>query len=636
MISSFAAFWHQVGPVGVILFFVLSGFLIGSLLLTEMQRYSHVNIARFLIRRGFKLYPVYYLFIAYCILMPVLKAFFSDESASKVFSSGVSQYLTSLIFLQNYIAPNPAGHTWSLAVEEHFYLVLPFVMLFLGPKRVWTWLIPICLCAIPVCAGLRVLSILHQQATGTIVLSSQNASHLHFDALMTGVALAVMAIQFPDRFVGMGRFPKSLVTIALILWAIPCVFNFSVLSWAGFGSTMWLLGSAGILVGICSFKDNDITVNRRGIVAWIGANSYAIYVWHVTVIGIAEKYLLDGFLTTHISNEGLRWLVLVAISATLCILVGATVTKIVEKPALALRDRLFPSRGHAITLPGSKIMEPNTSAFEPRSDRCSSEWTLISATNSDAILNSCLLSSPDVQYASNLLLQRGFNNVAEAFNSAIAEAKTDMLVFVHQDVYLPAGWIIKVQEAIKILAETDPDWGVLGVWGTKNSAETAGYVYDGAWRQVLGTEFQGGREVDSLDEVVLIVRKSSGLRFDPQIPGFHMYGADICQQSKKQKKKCYAIAAFCIHNTNQYRMLPWQFWKAYLKMRAKWKANLPIKTTCIDITYWCWPMVRWNFVRAVNLVTGRDKPPAKRVEDPCKIHQEMLLSGTISPNGKPI
>ena len=348
------------------------------------------------------------------------------------------------------------------------------------------------------------------------------------------------------------------------------------------------------------------------------------------MIGITEKYLLDGFLTTHVSNEGFRWLVLVAISATLCILVGAVITKIIETPALSLRDRLFPSRGHAITLPGSKIMEPNTGALEHRTDQSISEWTLISATNNDTILNSCLLSSPDVRQASNLLLQRGFFNAAEAYNSAIAEAKTDLLVFAHQDAYFPEGWMLKVQAAIKKLAETDPNWGVLGVFGVKLSAGDAGFIYDGAWNRILGDEFQGGREVDSLDEVVLIMRKSSGLRFDPKISDFHMYGTDICQEAKRQGKRCYAIAAFCIHNTNQYRMLPWQFWLAYLKMRRKWMACLPIKTTCIEITFWCWPVLRWNLVRAINLITGRDASPARRVKDPSQLYYELINSGKIA------
>ena len=140
--------------------------------------------------------------------------------------------------------------------------------------------------------------------------------------------------------------------------------------------------------------------------------------------------------------------------------------------------------------------------------------------------------------------------------------------------------------------------------------------------------------MESLDEVVLILRKSSGLRFDPHLAGFHMYGADICLEARRQGRKCYAIAAFCVHNTNQYGMLPFQFWRAYLAMRRKWKAELPIRTTCTEITRWCWPMIRWNVVRAINLATGRDKPPAKRVSDPAPLYRELVAGGLVQLAGR--
>ena len=136
--------------------------------------------------------------------------------------------------------------------------------------------------------------------------------------------------------------------------------------------------------------------------------------------------------------------------------------------------------------------------------------------------------------------------------------------------------------------------------------------------------------MESLDEAVLIWRKSTGLRLDPQIPGFHMYGADICQEAKRLQMKCYAIAAFCIHNTNQYAMFPWQFWWGYLRMRRKWKAQLPIRTTCTEITHWCWPMIRWNVVQAANIMLGRHQA-FKRLTDPARLYRELVARGLVNP-----
>jgi hypothetical protein len=265
--------------------------------------------------------------------------------------------------------------------------------------------------------------------------------------------------------------------------------------------------------------------------------------------------------------------------------------------------------------------------------RPSAKWSFISAVNNDQIAKKCLLSSPDVQAASEVLLQRGYSSLAVAYNRAIEAARNDVLVFAHQDMYLPDGWATSVHDAIRVLSTTDPDWGVLGAWGVAASGERAGFTYDGGWRTVLGQPFSGGREVGSLDESLLIFRKSSGIRFDPRIPGFHMYGTDICQESIRQGRKCYAIAAFCIHNTSQYRLLPWAFWQAYFAMRRKWAGQLPIPTTCTTITRMCWPMVRWNVVRAFNLATGRDKQPLKRVEDPITLYQEVLQSGALPAPG---
>ena len=92
--------------------------------------------------------------------------------------------------------------------------------------------------------------------------------------------------------------------------------------------------------------------------------------------------------------------------------------------------------------------------------------------------------------------------------------------------------------------------------------------------------------------------------------------------------KCYAISAFCVHNTNGYKMLPYQFWRNCWCIRSKWKAELPIRTPCINITYSCWPMIRWNVVQALNILLRRHKP-GRRVADPGVLYAEMVKGGIV-------
>lgn len=256
------------------------------------------------------------------------------------------------------------------------------------------------------------------------------------------------------------------------------------------------------------------------------------------------------------------------------------------------------------------------------------KWSVISATNNEQVLKSCLLSSPEIGSAAEVILQRGFSSAASAYNAGIEKAKTDILVFPHQDVYLPQGWVAAVENAVAAVSTRDRRWAVLGIWGVERSGEGVGNLYCAGLGQRLGEAFAAPKEVRSLDEVLLIVRKSSGIRFDESLPGFHMYGTDICQEANRQGMKSYAISAFCIHNTNGYKLLPWGFWKCYLMMRRKWKSELPITTSCAKITRGCWPMFQWNFKQAVNILLKRHKP-GKRVADPGRLYRENLASGVM-------
>ena len=108
------------GWSGVDLYFVLSGILVGGLLFDEIRRRYSVDIRRFLVRRAFEIRPMYFAYIA---ATPVLLHLRDDDPWGRAFR----ETLPNLLHLQNYLGTR-RGHTWSLAVEEHFYLELPVLL----------------------------------------------------------------------------------------------------------------------------------------------------------------------------------------------------------------------------------------------------------------------------------------------------------------------------------------------------------------------------------------------------------------------------------------------------------------------------------------------------------------------------
>src|SRR5271169_1218036 len=109
--------WSTVGGWGVDLFFVLSGFLISNLLFGEYKSTGDIRLARFFSRRALKLYPSFYLLLA----VTLVYCFFWHVPIT------AREILGEATLTQNYIGAI-WGHTWSLAVEEHFYIFLPVVL----------------------------------------------------------------------------------------------------------------------------------------------------------------------------------------------------------------------------------------------------------------------------------------------------------------------------------------------------------------------------------------------------------------------------------------------------------------------------------------------------------------------------
>ena len=245
-------------------------------------------------------------------------------------------------------------------------------------------------------------------------------------------------------------------------------------------------------------------------------------------------------------------------------------------------------------------------------------FTIVAAVNSDEVLQQNLLRSPHLlaDGANQLLVRRNFPSASLAYNSAIDEAEHDLIIFIHQDIYLPHAWFRDLRRAISILRATDPQWGVLGVFGSRRDAYGGcGEVYT-TGRGTHGNRIDRPELVETLDEIVLIIRRASGLRFDSQLPHFHLYGPDLCLTARARGMATYAFQGFCVHNTNQLVVLPREYYQCYRYLRAKWAQYLPIYTSCMTITSMNGEFYSKRIVETGQRILRRLPPPAKRVDDP--------------------
>jgi len=349
--------WYRVGWIGVDLFFVLSGFLIGGLLVKELDKHGEVDVIRFLIRRGLKIYPMYFVFMAYLIMMPMAKTFIAGGDVWTLLGERWKILWPNLLFLQNYVGDNPIGHSWSLAVEEHFYLMLPFVLAFLAALGRIRLLVPLCLAFVPICLLLRFLSVWFTDP----FFESMAATHLRIDALLLGVAIRGVAQFKPDGFMAARKWRSVLVATGVILWMPNLFIDPSTSLIRTVGLTGTLLGAAAFLLATYhthahDFRRTSLFVHQvASVVAWIGVYSYGIYLWHITAIGILEREFAGRLLSLAGTNTQLIWLVSAIVVGSGAILTGVFFSKVMEYPVLRLRDRFFPSRSGSLPSGDEKI-----------------------------------------------------------------------------------------------------------------------------------------------------------------------------------------------------------------------------------------------------------------------------------------
>jgi len=342
--------WYRSGWIGVDLFFVLSGFLVAGLLFREYQRFGDIRPWEFLGRRGFKIYPGFYL----------LTAVGTAHLLAKYHTIPLKYLLGEWLFFQNYFfdVDEPfSRHTWSLAVEEHFYLLLvcgvALTARYSRPGHRFRGIARACGVLLVACPVLRVLRVAGYIGGGPVFAATQ----FRMDSLVAGVLVSYLyhfhAVKL-SAFVRNNRGKLATVSVVLLtpalffkdreIW-VP-IFIFPMLYY-GFSCVLLLT-----LFHVSEAKhEMGFTRNLERLLAAVGRSSYSIYLWHIFVMGALAKFVFRGEPTE-------SWLRLGA-TVVICVAAGMVAARAIEEPALCLRDRLLPSRSGRLPVP--EDMQPDAS-----------------------------------------------------------------------------------------------------------------------------------------------------------------------------------------------------------------------------------------------------------------------------------
>ena len=303
------------GGAGVDLFFVLSGFLVGGLLMKEYKRTDALDVPRFIIRRGMKIWPAYYLFI-----------FLEVATHAHPLRSFLWQ---NLLHVQNY-AGSTILHSWSLAVEEHFYLALALGMGWMVSRR---WkpdkMLKTLIVLLAVVAFVR--------TTCYFLFGAEAAfeqTHNRIDSLACGVILALAFNFYPDQFAALSKQRTLLTLTASLVVLFMCTCKATIIR-NTIGFTILYIGAASFLLLVYSNSENFRHRLAYRVVATIGVNSYGIYLYHNSIRSACFS------LAKH-APDNLQWPVLMLSQYSAAILLGVAMTRLVEWPILRYRDRLLP------------------------------------------------------------------------------------------------------------------------------------------------------------------------------------------------------------------------------------------------------------------------------------------------------
>lgn len=323
--------WARAGFLGVDVFFVLSGYLITALLLSERRREGRIDLRRFWLHRARRLLPaVLVLLAAVAVAVPVLAPDQASRMRADLLAAlGYASNWWLIVGEQSYFEaagrPPLLRHLWSLAVEEQFYLIWPPVLALAVRHRPHRRLVKPLLVAVA-SSALLMAALFQPYADPSRVYYGTDTRAL---ALLLGAALAAGTTrwQLVDHLSGPGRAileVAGVAGLAGLAWAIATVNEFDPLLYRG-GFTAVAVAAAAV-VAASARPGPPILLGRvlgARPLAWIGQRSYGIYLWFWPVLMVTRPDL----------DVPLHGAPLLALRAALTLTLAALSYRFVELPA---------------------------------------------------------------------------------------------------------------------------------------------------------------------------------------------------------------------------------------------------------------------------------------------------------------
>lgn len=320
------------GWMGVDLFFVLSGFLIGIQVLTPLARGKKLSFSDFYLRRAFRILPAYWAVLLLYLLWPSFREEAGMESGWKFLT-----FITNVSI--DYRANAAFSHAWSLCVEEHFYLFFPLlaVIFFRRPSMLKFVLFV----TMVIVAGVILRAVIWQHGMDSDPSFIRNwfVEDIYYptwnrlDGLLCGVMLAAWKVMRPQSWQRARRYANySLIAGITVMSLVFWIFQNRVGLIANSIGWPILAFGLGLIVFAGAGRDSVIGRYKVPFTGWFAAISYSLYLMHKATYHLVQQQWGDLLL-----DRGFLAFIVYGCAA---IMAGAILHYIVERPCLKLRGKI--------------------------------------------------------------------------------------------------------------------------------------------------------------------------------------------------------------------------------------------------------------------------------------------------------